>query len=86
MCDLVWERMSPAIVRSNISILPGARYKEVYICQRLDMVDTSAMALLALWRVYGVQRLGILAADRHLGRLVSKEDGNKREQCGEFSV
>ena len=42
--------MSLAIVRSNTILLRGAREKEEYIRQSLDLVDGEVLALLALWR------------------------------------
>ena len=44
----VW--LSLAIASSNTFLLCGARDKEVYIRQRLDLEDGAVMALLAPWR------------------------------------
>ena len=50
MYGFVRASMSLAIVRSTTLLLHGARYKEAYIYQRLDMVYGAVMALLAPWR------------------------------------
>ena len=50
ICSFVRARMSLAIVISNTLILRGARDKEAYILQIIDLVDRSVMELLALWR------------------------------------
>ena len=50
MYDFVRASMSLAVVRFTTLLLHGARYKEAYIYQRLDMVYGAVMVLLALWR------------------------------------
>ena len=42
--------MSLAIVRSNILLIRGARDKEAYIQQRLNLEDGLVMALLEPWQ------------------------------------
>ena len=58
MCGFVRARTSLAIVISNTLLLHGAREKEVYIQQRLNLEDGAVMSLLAPWRGYAPQRLG----------------------------
>ena len=51
ICGFIRAWMSLVIVRSNILLLRGTRYKEAHIYHRLDLENEVVMALLEPWRV-----------------------------------
>ena len=70
MCGFVRARMSLAVVRSNTFLLRGARDKEAYILQILDLEDGEVMALLTSCRSKrdkGLKNWTTDTADRQMG-------------------
>ena len=50
MWGFVWARMLLAILRSDILLLYGPRYKEARIRQQPELMDGSVMVILVPWR------------------------------------